>query len=566
MQRLGMWLCFLALISSSAVQALTPKIPPPQAGVATAHPAATAAAKQVLAQGGNAFDAAIAATAALAVVEPYGSGIGGGGFWLLHRAKDGHEVMLDGREVAPQAAHRDMYLDDKGEVIPNASMNGALAAGIPGVPAALEHLATDYGNLPLKTSLAPAIALARDGFPVDTHYQKYMGWRMEPVRESSSARAIFLHDDDIPAEGYVLKQTDLAKTLELIASKGKAGFYEGEVAEKLVAGVKANGGIWSLADLRDYQVKERKPVYTQYKGMKITAAALPSSGGLVMAEILNILSGYDLAKLSDVQRVHLLTEAMRRAYRDRAEYMGDSDFVDVPGDKLTDSHYAAGLRASISPLRATLSSELKPTFEAKTELQREKGANTSHFSIIDSEGNRVAATLSINYPFGSGFVPEGTGVLLNNEMDDFSIRPGTPNAYGLVGAAANAIEPGKRMLSSMTPTFLETDERIAMIGTPGGSRIITMVLLGSLAFEADESAQSIVNLPRFHHQYLPDQIQFEPDAVPSEVQDMLRELGHGIDQKDSAWGNMQIVIRDKRTGKVDAASDKRGIGSAWVGH
>lgn len=566
MRRLVVGLCIsVLLVVSHAVYALTPKTSPAQAGIATAHPAATEAAKQILAQGGNAFDAAVAATAALAVVEPYGSGIGGGGFWLLHRAKDGHEVMLDGREVAPQAAHRDMYLDDKGEVVPNASMNGALAAGIPGVPAALEHLATNYGQLPLKASLAPAIALARDGFPVDTHYQKYMGWRLDPVRDSVAARAIFLHEDEIPAEGYVLKQGDLAKTLALIASKGKAGFYEGEVAEKLVAGVKAKGGIWSLEDLRSYQVKERKPVYAHYKGMKITAAALPSSGGLVMSEVLNILSGYDLVKHSDVQRVHLITEAMRRAYRDRAEYMGDRDFVAVPDEKLTDAHYAAGLRASISPLRATLSSELKPTFEAKTEAQREKGANTTHFSIMDAEGNRVAATLSINYPFGSGFVPEGTGVLLNNEMDDFSIRPGTPNAYGLVGAAANAIEPGKRMLSSMTPTFLETDDRIALIGTPGGSRIITMVLLGALRFEAGESAQTIVDAPRFHHQYLPDQIQFEPDAVTDEVRTALRELGHGIDQKDSPWGNMQLVIRNKRTGQTEAASDRRGMGQRWVG-
>jgi gamma-glutamyltranspeptidase/glutathione hydrolase len=296
----------------------------------------------------------------------------------------------------------------------------------------------------------------------------------------------------------------------------------------------------------------------EYHGVKITTAAPPSSGGIVLLEMLNILSTYDLQKAGEAQRIHWEVEAMRSAYRDRAEYLGDPDFVTMPAKRLLSQDYATSLRASIKDNAATPSSSLKPVAEGASG----KGANTTHFSILDKDGNRVAATLSINYPFGSGFMPKGTGVLLNNEMDDFSIRPGTPNVYGLVGAEANAIAPRKRMLSSMTPTLLEDGKRIAIIGTPGGSRIITMLLLGTLEFANGENASRIVNRGRFHHQYLPDNIQYEPGALDADTQRALKNRGYTLSPQENTWGNMQAVIMDKQSGVVDAASDGREIGQA----
>jgi len=318
------------------------------------------------------------------------------------------------------------------------------------------------------------------------------------------------------------------------------------------------GGIWTLDDLSRYQVVEREPLVGEYKGMKITSVAPPSSGGVALIEILNQLSLYPLEHMDKSQQVHRVVEAMRRAYRDRAEYLGDTDFVEVPVSRLIDPMYAAGLQAGIHPEKATPSAMLPGV------LNSNPSQDTSHFSIIDHQGNRVAATLSINYPFGACFIPPGTGVLLNDEMDDFSSKVGTPNAYGLVGAEANAIEPGKRMLSSMSPTFLETDQRLAVIGTPGGSRIITMVLLGALGFHEGLSADAIVNLPRYHHQYLPDLLFSEPRAFSDDTMQRLSSMGHQLKRESRTWGNMQLVIWDKLRQNVSAASDPRGIGQAAV--
>ena len=513
---------------------------------------------QVLDAGGNAFDAAVAVSAALAVVEPYSSGIGGGGFWLLHRARDGRQVMIDGRERAPLAANRDLYLDKQGNVVPGLSMNGGLAAGIPGEPAALVWLATHYGRLPLKQSLAPAIRLAEEGFPVDGHYRAMARFRRAVLRRSPAAAGIFLHQGEVPAEGALIRQPDLADTLRRLAEKGREGFYGGELAQRLVDGVRQAGGIWSLKDLAQYRVVEREPVRFDYAGRHIVTAALPSSGGIGLATMLNILSGYKLDQVEPAQRVHLIVEAMRRAYRDRAQYLGDPDVVKAPVARLVDPRYADGLRASIHPYRATPSELLPGT------AQLSRGTDTTHFSILDREGNRVAATLSINYPFGAAFVAPGTGVLLNDEMDDFSAKPGVPNVYGLVGAEANAIAPGKRPLSSMTPTFVESEHGVAILGTPGGSRIITMVLLGILDMVEGHGPASWVVLPRFHHQYLPDVIQFEPGALSADVQQQLRERGYRLKQMGSTWGNMQAVYFDYTSGKVQAASDPRGGGLARV--
>lgn len=532
---------------------------PPGAAIASAHPLATDAGFEVLAQGGNAFDAAIAVTATLAVVEPYSSGIGGGGFYLLHRSEDQKTIMLDAREKAPGAAKADMYLDTDGHVIPGASIDGPLAAGIPGIPAALVHLAKNYGALPLKKSMGRAIALARSGFPVDEHYRRMAGFRLKALNRDPNAASIFLHNQAVPALGHNVVQRDLAVTLKAIARKGRSGFYEGRVAQALVDGANAGGGIWSLDDLKNYQVLEREPITGQYHGIRITAASPPSSGGIALVTMLNILQNYPLDALSTVQRKHLIVEAMRRAYRDRAEFLGDPDFVSIPVERLTHPMYAQGLRAGIHGSRATPSENLPgPVSDTP------KGIDTTHFSIIDMDGNRVAATLSINYPFGACYVAARTGVLLNDEMDDFVAKPGVPNAYGLIGADANAIKAGKRPLSSMTPTFLEGPKGIAILGTPGGSRIISMVLLGILSYAEGQKPQQWVSMPRFHHQYMPDVIQFETKAMSKSEIAQLRAYGHQLKDVGDGYGNMQAILWDTKANKLFAASDPRGLGKAQV--
>ena len=559
--------CYLIIFLSLQSCAINSSIPGngsavvsiPKAAIASAHPLATQAGINILKQGGNAFDAAIAVTAVLAVVEPYSSGLGGGGFYLLHQAKNDQYLMLDARERAPLAAHKDLYLDDTGNVIAGASINGALSAGIPGIPAALVRLAEQFGQLKLSQSLAPAIQYARQGFLVDEFYQRMVGFRLKALQANAEASRIFLDHGKVPALNYKIVQQDLAKTLEHIARLGLAGFYKNETANLLVDDVQRHGGIWTKQDLLAYQIKERMPNVATYKGMKMVFASLPSSGGLVLPEIFGMLEEFDIESMTKSQRIHTIAEAMRRAYRDRAEYMGDVDFVEVPAEKIVSSDYIKKLAASIDEYRATPSSTLKSVAQPSG-----LGTDTTHFSIVDKAGNKVSATLSINYPFGSCFVAKGTGVLLNDEMDDFASKPGVPNVYGLVGSHANAIEPGKRMLSSMTPSIVETRDRIAVIGTPGGSRIITMVLLGVLDFYENKTADNIVNAGRFHHQYLPDEISYEAGVFEKEVLEKLHGYGHKTKELDQQYGNMQMIIIDKATGRVDAASDGRGVGKSMV--
>lgn len=525
---------------------------PGKAAIATAHFLATEAGHEILEQGGNAFDAAVAVSAALAVVEPTSSGIGGGGFWLLHRASDGFQVMVDGREHAPAAAHRDMYLDDEGKVNRDLAVNGPLAGGIPGEIAGFGHIARHYGRLPLSVSLQPAIRIAREGFEVDEKFHTLMGWRIEAIRRwPAAAEAFLVNGTDMPPVGHVIRLPDLAWVLEQVAERGTDGFYKGPVAEKLVKGVRDAGGIWTMEDLASYTVKERAPIRTQYGGYELVTAPPPSSGGVAIAQILNILEPWPINELDPVLRTHLIAEAMRRAYRDRAIYLGDPDFVQIPVDMLTSQYYADGLRASIRPDRATPSSMLAGNDSLPD------GTDTTHFSIIDAEGNMVAATLTVNLPFGSAFMPPGTGLLVNNEMDDFSAKQGAPNSYGLIGFQANEIQPLKRPLSSMSPTFMIGEDRRAVIGTPGGSRIITMVMLGILDFMDGNDPESWVALPRFHHQYVPDQISAEPGAFSAETIDGLEALGHKVDVRDRTWGNMHGAMWDMNTGEVRAGSDPR---------
>jgi gamma-glutamyltranspeptidase/glutathione hydrolase len=420
------------------------------------------------------------------------------------------------------------------------------------------HIAKRYGRLPLSKTLAPAIRAARQGFKVTPHYQRMVKFRLKALQASPAAAKIFLKNNDVPPLGHLIKQTDLANTLIALVKQGHDGFYKGKVAKRLVSGNRKAGGNWSQQDLRRYNILERRPVTGTYKGYRITSVAPPSSGGIAIVQMLNILDGFDLHKLSVSKRKHVIVEAMRRAYRDRAEFLGDSDFVKVPQQRLTNRNYARQLGQTISLSKATPSRDLKPV------ATNDSGFHTTHFSILDRQGNRVSATLSVNYPFGSGFVPPGTGVLLNDEMDDFSAKPGVPNVYGLVGAEANAIAPGKRMLSSMSPTFVENAERVAIIGTPGGSRIITMVLHGILGFIDGQDARSIVNRPRYHHQYLPDHIQYEPNAFSQQDIEGLKVQGHALKPLDNGYGNMQVVVWDKKNNTVMAASDARGEGLAQV--
>ena len=537
--------------------AMADDLKPSQAAIASAHPLATQAGMEVLKQGGNAFDAAVAVTSTLAVVEPYSSGLGGGGFYLLHEAAAERDVMLDARETAPASAKQSQYLDASGELDRDISINSAYAAGIPGIPAALDKLAADYGKLPLKQTLAAAISYAREGFAVTERYRKLARYRLEVMRRHPRTAATFLQNNEVPEAGYRIVQPQLAETLATIAVGGSQVFYHGQLAERIVRGVNEHGGEWSLEDLADYEVIERQPIITTYDDTTLVSASLPSSGGIVLGQALNILEHFDLAAMDEVTRKHVIVEAMRRAYRDRAAYLGDSDYVDVPVDRLLNKDYAAGLAVDIDVDKAT-DSDTMPPFNS----QQGMGEDTTHFSIIDTQGNRVSATLSINLPFGNTMMAADTGVLLNNELDDFALQPMEPNAYGLIGDQANAIAAGKRPLSSMSPTFVETDDKIAILGTPGGSRIISMVLLGILEFIDGDLPQGWVSAPRYHHQYMPDVIQYEPGALSVSLMDQLRAMGHEFKDVGRHYGNMQAIFWYRPTNGVFAASDPRGEGSA----
>jgi len=532
---------------------------PGQAAIASADPRATDAGMEILAKGGNAFDAAVAVSAALGVVEPAASGLGGGGFYLLYVAADKEYRFIDARERAPQRATRDMFLDQSGEPVERASTDGPLAAGIPGEPAALVYLAENFGSLSLDISLAPAIRLADEGFRIKPRALLGLNFRKPTLLESPEFARIFYPDGEVPKAGTLIKQPELSATLKRIAADGFDGYYKGETARLLIDGVRQAGGIWTAEDLANYRVTEREPIITKYGDMKIITAPPPSSGGVALTQMFNFLSGYERADADVVQRSHYMIEAMRRAYRDRAIYMGDPDFVSIPLEMLTDPDYMAGQRVSTRADRATPSDHL-----AGIGTDGSEGTQTTHFSILDKDGNRVAATITINTWYGSGFIPPGTGVILNNEMDDFSIKTGVPNNFNLIGDATNEIEPGKRPLSSMTPTFLESERGIAILGTPGGSQIITMILEASLAWHDGATAKEMVSNKRFHHQYLPDIVTYEDGAFTSEEQAKLEEMGHKLELSRRPYGNMNVVTWDFATKSAEAATDPRGESEGQV--
>lgn len=527
----------------------------PEAGmVASAHPLATEAGLKVLADGGNAFDAAVTVAAVLAVVEPFGSGIGGGGFWLLHEQEKHRSVFVDSREAAPGRSSESMYVRD-GQVDRERATNHPLAAGIPGTPAAFGHIQREYGSLPLARLLEPAIVLARDGFEVTSEYQDAVRARLEALQKWPTS-SVFLQDGDVPQVGWRLVQTDLADTLSLMAQQGARAFYEQPFAGRLVDSVGANDGIWSLEDLESYKVIERDPIQFQYGEYTVTSAPLPSSGGLVLGSVFGQLTALDYERYDDQDKLHLWLEANRNAYHQRALRMGDADFT---GDEALDLLLPRQAKAFVAGVSAT---EAGSSAELEAVDSGVNGDQTTHFSILDGDGNRASVTLSINLYFGSGFVAKGTGVLLNNEMDDFSAKPGEPNAYGLVGSHANKIEPGKRPLSSMSPTFLERNDGVWILGTPGGSRIITMVGRGLLAAMGGYSPREIVALGRVHHQYLPDKVFVEKRGLSEAQMNDLRKRGHEVVSTERAYGDMQVIYWDKSSGSVVGASDRRGEGMA----
>lgn len=561
----------LAFAPAIAAQpdAAAPAKHPPGVAIASGHELATEAGLQILREGGNAFDAAVAVSSTLSVVEPISSGLGGGGFFLLHDAKTGKDVFVDARETAPAAATQEAYLLENGDFNRDRATTGPWSAGIPGLPAALVHVSEKYGNLPLEKSLAPAIRIAKEGFPVYGRMVRGFAAKREVMERYPGTREVYLPGGKPFAEGDIFRQPDLAHTLELLAEKGFDGFYRGETAKKLIKGVNDEGGKWTADELAAYQVRERAPIVFEYDGWKITTAPPPSSGGIALAEMLQILEPWDLAKLDATHRTHLVVEAMRRAYRDRTFYLGDPDFVEIPQRTLTSADYAAGLRATINPDKATPSDMLSGK---QTPMEDEE---TTHFSIIDAQGNRVGATQTVNLLYGSGLIPPGTGVLLNDEMDDFALKPGTPNAFGVMGYDANAPEPGKRMLSSMTPTFMESDDKITVLGTPGGTRIITMVLLGILGYDDGLDAQQVAALPRYHHQWMPDVIDAETGAFTPEVVKGLRAMGHTVEvpgeeegnsrRSSHVWGNLQTVAWDLTTNTLSGGTDPRNpVGAAKV--
>jgi gamma-glutamyltranspeptidase/glutathione hydrolase len=535
--------------------------------VASVHELASRVGVEIMQAGGNAVDAAVATGFALAVVHPEAGNIGGGGFLLL-RTATGDVHFIDFREKAPSAATENMYLDPHGNVIPDLSVVGYKAIGVPGSVAGLVYAEKKYGKLTLAQVIEPAIKLARNGFALayeDTQEIKHE----KHLAEFADSRRIFQRDGNFYRPGDVLKQPELARTLERIA-KNPDDFYHGALARELAAAIQKGGGIVTAADLAAYEVKERTPVRGTYRNYEVIGAPPPSSGGTTLIESLNILEGFDLAKTGNrsAETIHFTVEAFRRAFYDRADFMGDPDFAKVPVPQLIDKKYAAAWRDTIDPIHASRSQDLKrPQF---ADLERvashpvvvHEPENTTHYSVVDPEGNAVAVTTTLNDSFGSRVTAEGLGFLLNDEMDDFASKQGVPNNYGLIQGPANAVGPNKRPLSAMSPTIVLKDGKLFLVlGSPGGPTIITTVaniLIGVIDFGLD--IQEAVNAPRFHHQWLPDEITVE-DRLSPDTMNILRSKGHKLNVWHF-WGDGECIMVDPKTGERLGASDGRNNGKA----
>lgn len=516
----------------------------------------------ILKQGGNAVDAAVAVGFALAVTLPRAGNIGGGGFMLYHSPEKKVSTAIDYREMAPARAHRDIFLNEAGEVDPKLSKFHGLAVGVPGTVAGFEMALNKYGTMTLAQVLAPAIELAENGIVVTPDLATSLaGLKKRMGQWPSTAKIFYKADGSNYQAGDILKQPELARSLKRIAKQGSKGFYEGETAEKLVAAVNDAGGIMSLDDLKNYRAVEREPVSGTYRGHKVLSMPPPSSGGVHIIQMLNVLENFPLSESghNSAETLHLMAETMKLAYADRSEYLGDPDFYPVPVKQLTDKGYAARLAESINPDKARASSDIKPGA-----LMVNESPQTTHYSVVDRWGNAVSNTYTLNFSYGSGLVAEGTGILLNNEMDDFSAKPGVPNGFGLIGGEANAVAGGKRPLSSMSPTIvLSGDQPWLVTGSPGGSRIINTTLQMILStVDFDLNVAEATAAPRVHHQWLPDELRVERSLSPDTIR-LLKEKGHNIKVKNAMGATQSIIKTD--TG-LYGESDPRRLGSATVGY
>jgi len=537
--------------------------------VASVHGLASQAGVDIMKKGGNAVDAAVAVGFALAVVYPQAGNLGGGGFMLVRTAK-GDLHFLDYREKAPAAATAKMYLDKNGKVIPDMSLVGYKAIGVPGSVAGLAYAQKHWCKLPLATLIAPAIKLARDGYPLAASDAEDL--QDEGLSKFPGSRRIFQRDGKFYQAGEVLKQPELARTLERIA-KNPDDFYHGALAKELAAAMQKGGGLISEKDLADYEVKERQPIHGTYRGYDIYSAPPPSSGGIVLMEALNILEGYDLAKLGrHAAAEHLTIEAYRRAFFDRAEFLGDPDFAQLPVAQLIDKKYGAAWRESLNPEHASASQDLKRPAEFN-QLERyaathpltipaKESHNTTHYSVVDPEGGAVAVTTTLNDNFGSRVTAEGLGFLMNDEMDDFASAPGVPNMFGLIQGPANAIGPGKRPLSAMTPTMVTKGGQLLLVlGSPGGPTIITTVANALMSVvDYGMNIQEAVNAPRYHHQWMPDSVMLE-NGFPGDDVTALEKLGHKV-EPEQRWGDAECIAIHPLTGERLGASDPRNNGKA----
>ena len=529
--------------------------------VASEQELATQIGVDILKAGGNAVDAAVAVGFALAVALPNAGNIGGGGFMMVHDAKSGKDIALDFREVAPRGASRNMYLDASGKVIDGKSLYTHYAVGVPGTVAGMTHALSRWGSMPLARVMAPAIALADKGYPVSVTLAKTLEQEKKNMGRWPATQAVFWRNGAPLQSGERLVQKDLAQSLRLISQQGAKAFYEGAIAQKIVAEMAPHAKALSLQDLRDYKVAEREPVRGSYRGYQIVTMPPPSSGGAHLIQILNMMERWPMNQwgADSAQSVHYMTEAMKLAYADRSEYLGDPDFVKIPLKGLISKSYASELAASIKPQQARSGKDIRPGRPQPYESDQ-----TTHYSVVDKAGNAVAVTYTLNTNFGSGIVARGTGILLNNEMDDFSAKPGVANAYGLVGGDANAVQAGKRPLSSMTPTLVLKDGKPVLVtGSPGGARIITTVLqqiVNHIDFGMNPAEAAAT--PRFHHQWTPDELRVEKGFSPDTLA-LLRQWGHKVALKASMGRTQTIEIRD---GLLRGASDPRNPDGKTMGY
>lgn len=548
-----------------------------QGMVSSASEEATAAGVAVLRSGGNAVDAAVATGFALAVTLPQAGNLGGGGFMVIRMA-DGRITTIDFRETAPGAATRDMFLDSTGNFVPERSQLGALAAGVPGSPAGLLMALEKYGTKPAAQVIAPAITLADSGFTVHPRLTADMQSKLAEFRRFPSTLKVFATDSGLYHPGMLLRQPDLAASLRRIAQSGRAGFYEGRTADLIVAEMQRSGGIITHNDLKNYKPVERKPIIGRYRGDTIISMPPPSSGGVLLVQMLNMMEGYDFSSIPfhSARYAHTMAEIMRRAYADRAEHLGDPDFWDVPVAALIDPMYARHRASTINPIAATPSASVKhgdssmlyrDSIIGDSVMPDRESPQTTHYSVVDRWGNCVSVTVTLNASFGSKLVVDGAGFLLNNEMDDFSAKPGAPNLYGLIGNEANAIMPGKRMLSSMTPTIVTRGgQPLMVLGSPGGSTIITTVLqVIQNQTDYGMALPQAVEAPRMHHQWRPDTLFHEKGTFTGRAIDSLQRMGHKLVERTESSGRVDAIrIEQDESGRriYLGWSDRRGYGSA----